>query len=155
MIKNYYYLLVGVLVILSAVTHAWNGQLVTLPMLDADFLDIHARTIFFYVWHIITAENLIFGVAFLLMAFYRDLSKVRFAAWMTGIIMIARWLVIFGSTLYKNKTDILEILTDSIAITIVVALIILGVRVKNKPLADHGRVIKSDGLDEFFNNTEK
>lgn len=132
MIKNYYFLLAGVIVIFSAITHAWNGQLVTLPMLDADAIDIHARTIFFYVWHIITAENLIFGVALLLMAFYKDLSKVRFAAWMVGIIMISRWMVIFGSTLFKNKTDLLEILTDSIAMAVVVVLIILGARVKNR-----------------------
>ncbi len=132
MIKNYYYLIAGIIMIFSAITHAWNGQLATLPMLNVEDVDIHARTIFFYVWHIITAENLIFGVAFLLMAFYKDLSKVRFAAWMVGIIMISRWIVIFGSTLLKNKTDIFGILTDSIAMAVLVALIILGTRVKNK-----------------------
>ena len=104
MIKNYYYLIAGIIMIFSAITHAWNGQLATLPMLNVEDVDIHARTIFFYVWHIITAENLIFGVAFLLMTFYNDLSKVRFAAWMVGIVMISRWIVIFGSTLLKNKT---------------------------------------------------
>jgi hypothetical protein len=66
------------------------------------------------------------------MAFYKDLSKVRFAAWMICIIMVARWLVVFLSTLIKNKIVLTDILTDTIAILIVVGLIILGTRVKNK-----------------------
>ena len=46
--------------------------------------------------------------------------------------MIARWLVIFGSTLLKNKMALAGILTDTIAIAIVIGLIILGTRVKNR-----------------------
>jgi hypothetical protein len=93
---------------------------------------VNTRTIFFYVWTIISIENLIFGVAFLFMAFYKDMSKVRFAAWMIGIIMIARWLVIFCSTLLKNPNGIKGILIDSIVIIIYTALIVLGTRVKDK-----------------------
>jgi len=132
MIKNYYYFIVGVLAILFAFTHAGNGQTAVLPKLDVDTIDVNTRTVFFYVWHIITIENLIFGGAFLVMSIYKDLSKVRFAAWMIGIIMIARWLVIFGSTLSKNKMAISEIMTDTIAIFIVIGLIILGTRVKDR-----------------------
>lgn len=132
MIKNYYYLTVGVLAILFAFTHAWSGQTAVLPMLDVDTIGINTRTVFFYVWHIITIENLVFGVAFLFMAFHKDLSKVRFAAWMIGLVMIARWIVISGSTVLKNKIGLKEILMDTIAILIVIVLIILGTRVKNK-----------------------
>jgi hypothetical protein len=71
-------------------------------------------------------------MAFIFMAFYKDLSKVRFAAWMIGIIMIARWIVISGSMVFKNKIGLGDILIDTIAIMIVVVLIILGTRVKNK-----------------------
>ncbi|MCK9617001.1 MAG: hypothetical protein M0R21_04110 [Lentimicrobiaceae bacterium] len=132
MIKNYYYLIVGVLAILFAFTHAINGQTTVLPVLNVDTIDINTRTVFFYVWHIITIENFIFGMAFIFMAFYKDLSKVRFAAWMIGIIMIARWIVISGSMVFKNKIGLGDILIDTIAIMIVVVLIILGTRVKNK-----------------------
>lgn len=132
MIKNYYYLIVGVLAILFAFTHAINGQTTVLPSLNVDAIVKNTRTIFFYVWHIITIENFIFGMAFLIMAFYKDLSKVRFAAWMIGIIMIARWIVISGSMVFKNKLGLGDILIDTIAITIVVALIFLGTKVKNK-----------------------
>lgn len=132
MVKNYYYLIVGVLAVLFAFTHAWNGQSAVLPMLDVDTIDINTRTVFFYVWHIITIENLVFGLAFIFMAFWKDLSKVKFAAWMIGIIMIARWITISGSILIKNRIGLIEILVDTIAIIIVIVLIILGTRVKNK-----------------------
>jgi hypothetical protein len=130
MIRNYYYLIVGILSILFSFTHAWNGQTSFLPIINVPDLDLTTKTTIFYVWHILTAENLIFGVAFLVMSVYKDLSKVRFTAWTIALIMIARWVVIFGSTLFKNKSGITDTLTDSIAIIVFVALIILGTRKK-------------------------
>ena len=69
MIKNYYYLIAGLLAILFSITHAWNGQTLVLPTLNVDTITTDTRTIFFYVWHIITAENLRFGLALLFIAF--------------------------------------------------------------------------------------
>jgi hypothetical protein len=135
MIKNYYYLIVGILAILFAFTHAWSGQTTVLPVLDIPAIDENTRTVFFYVWHIISVENLIFGTAFIIMALSKDLSKVRFAAWLIAVIMIARWLVIFGSTLLKSNAGVQQILMDSIAILIVVCLIALGTRVKSRSAA--------------------
>jgi hypothetical protein len=132
MIKNYYYLAAGILAILFAYTHALNGQTVVLPVLDVNTIDVNTKTTFFYVWHIITAENFILGLAFLFMAFYKDLSKVKFAAWMIAMIMIARWIIIFSSTLLKNPGSLKGILVDTIAIIIYTGLIMLGTRVRNK-----------------------
>lgn len=129
MIKNYYYLIIGVLSILFSFTHAWNGQTVVLPLINVSNIDLTTKTAVFYVWHILTTENLIFGVAFLVMAFHKDLSKVKFAAWMIAVIMIARWGVIFGSTLFKNINGLKDTLTDIIVIIIYVGLIILGTSV--------------------------
>jgi uncharacterized membrane protein YdjX (TVP38/TMEM64 family) len=67
-----------------------------------------------------------------MMAFYKDLSKVKFTAWFIAFIIITRWGVIFGSTLYKNTNGLTDTLTDLIAIIIYVGLIILGTRVKDK-----------------------
>jgi len=128
MIRNYYYLIVGILSILFSFTHAWNGQTSFLPVTNEADFDLTTKTTIFYVWHILTAENLIFGIAFLVMSVYKDLSKVRFTAWTIAFIMIARWGVIFGSTLFKNKSGITDTLTDSIAIIVFVVLIILGTR---------------------------
>ena len=132
MIKNYYYLTLGILSILFSFSHAWNVQATLLPLIDASSIDHVTKTTIFYVWHIITSENLVFGGAFLVMAFCKDVSKVRFAACVIAIIMVARCLVIFGSTLFKNKDGLMDILTDTIAILIYVGLIILGTRVKDK-----------------------
>jgi hypothetical protein len=128
MVKNYYYLVVGILSILFSFTHAWNGQTAVLPIIDASNINLPTKTTVFYIWHIISIENLIFGISFLVMAFYKDLSKVKFAAWLIAVIMIVRLGVILGSTLFKNINDLASTLVDSIAIIIFVGLIILGTR---------------------------
>ena len=132
MIKNYYYLIAGILSILFSFTHAWNGQTTVLPIVNASNIDLATKTIFFYVWHIITAENFGFGVSFLVMAFYKDLSKVKFTALFIAVMIIARWGVVFGSTLFQNINGLTDPLSDLIAIIIYVGLIILGTRVKDK-----------------------
>lgn len=131
-IKNYYYLIVGILSILFSFTHALNGQTAVLPIINASNIDLATKTTSFYVWHILTVENFIFGVSFLVMAFYKDLSKVKFTAWFIAVIMVARWGVIFGSTLFKNINGLTDTLIDLIVIIIYVGLIILGTRKKDE-----------------------
>lgn len=133
-IKNYYYLVAGILAILFSITHAWNGQSIVLPSLNVDKISADTKTTFFYVWHIITAENMLFGLSFLFMSVHKDLSKVRFAAWMIAILMIVRLIVIFGGTLLYNASGLKNTLIDSIAIVIYVSLILLGTRVKDKKI---------------------
>ncbi len=132
MIKNYYYLVVGILAILFSITHAWNGQTVVLPSLNVPAITADTKTIFFYVWHIITSENMLFGFAFIFMSFHKDLSRVRFAAWLIASLMIVRWVVIFGGTLLHNPSGLKNTLIDSVAIVVYVSLIILGTRVKDR-----------------------
>ncbi|MBC7948835.1 MAG: hypothetical protein H7Y42_13180 [Chitinophagaceae bacterium] len=129
---NMYYLIVGVLSILFCFTHAWNGHTTVLPLVDAANLGLITKTTIFYIWHIISVENLIFGIAFFIMAFYKDSTKVKFAAWMITVIILARWLIIFSSTLLKDINGIKNTLIDSVAIIIFVGLIILGIRKKDK-----------------------
>jgi hypothetical protein len=132
MVKNYYYLVVGILSILFSFTHEWNGQTAVFPIINVSNIDLATKTTIFYIWHILTAENFIFGLSFLAMAFYKDLSKVRFAARLIAIVMISRWGVIFGGTLFNNKNVLADILPDLIVINIYVGLIILGTRIKDK-----------------------
>jgi uncharacterized membrane protein len=134
MIKNYYYLIAGILAILFAITHAWNGQTVVLPSLNVDTITPDTKTVFFYVWHIITAENMAFGVAFLFMSVHKDLSKVRFTGWLIALLMVVRLIVIFGGTLFYNASELKNTLIDSIAIVIYVSLIVLGTRIKDKQI---------------------
>ncbi|MCS0673543.1 hypothetical protein [Cytobacillus firmus] len=131
-VKNYYYLTAGILAILFAVTHAWNGQSVVLPKLNMEGLSVDTLTIFTYVWHIITAENLVFGFAFIFMSFYPEGSKTRFTAWMIATILLVRLMVILSITVLLNRTGLPATLIDLIAIIVYVALIILGTRMKKK-----------------------
>jgi hypothetical protein len=132
MVKNYYYLIAGILAILFSVSHAWNGQTIVLPTLNVEKISIETRTVFFYVWHIITAENMLFGVAFIFISFHKDLTKVRFTAWIIALLMIGRLFVIVGGTLLYNASGLKNTLIDSIAIIVYVSIIVLGIRVKDR-----------------------
>lgn len=133
-IRNVYYLIAGVLAILFAVTHAWNGQSAVLPTLDANAIPQDARIVFIYVWHIITAENVVFGIAFMVLSFQIDRSKTRIAAWLIVSILIVRLAVILGITAVYDVSALADTLIDSIAIVIYVVLIIMGIRLKkNEP----------------------
>lgn len=134
MIKNYYYLIAGFLAILFSITHAWNGQSIVLPSLNVDTITVDTKTTFFYVWHIITAENMLFGLSFLFMSVHKDLSKVRFTAWVIAILMIVRLIVILGGTLLYNASGLKNTVIDSIAIVLYVSLIVLGISVKDKQI---------------------
>ena len=132
MIKNYYYLFAGILTILFSLTHALNGHTSVLPVIDASSIEQSTKTTVFYVWHIISVENLVYGIAFILMSLVRDFSKVRFTAVLVAVIMVARWVVIFGSVAYKQSNSLMDNLVDLIVIILYVALIILGTRKKEK-----------------------
>ena len=133
-VSNFYYLIAGILAILFAYTHAWNGQSAVLPKLNIETISVDTQIIFTYVWHIITVENLVFGIAFIIMSFYTDQSKIRFAAWLIVAILIVRLMVILGVTALFDMSGLKDTLIDSIAIVIYVALIILGTRMKKKQL---------------------
>ncbi|WP_192894541.1 hypothetical protein [Paenibacillus contaminans] len=131
-IRNFYYLIAGILAILFAVTHAWNGQSSVLPTLHVSAIAMETRTVFLYVWHIITAENLVFGIAFICMSFQNERLKIRFAAWTIVSLLIVRLIVILGVTAVQDVSALPDTLLDSIAIVIYVAFIILGIRMKQK-----------------------
>lgn len=131
-IRNLYYLIAGVLAILFAVTHAWNGQSVVLPVLDLEAITLANRTMFTYVWHIITVENLVFGVAFMVMAFQKEGAKVRFGAWLIVALLLVRLAVILGVTAVLDASALGTTLVDSIAILVYAGIIAWGTRVKDR-----------------------
>ncbi|MEC0240142.1 hypothetical protein P4H66_09800 [Paenibacillus dokdonensis] len=131
-IKNYYCLIAGVLAILFAVTHAWNGQSTVLPTLLVNDIALDTRITFTYVWHIITAENLVFGIVFIILSFQSEKSKIQFAAWIIVSLLLIRLMVILSVTAFYDATALMNTLIDSIAILIYTAFIILGTRKKKK-----------------------
>ncbi len=136
MIKNYFYLIVGVLCVLFAVTHTLNGITTSLQILDNSVIENNTKVAFTYVWHIIGIENLVFGIALLIMAFQKNQLKVRFAAWLIITILVLRWMIITLSTLLNNSGDVMQILPDTVAIFVVTVLLVLGTRVKDKIIID-------------------
>lgn len=131
-VRNFYFLTAGLLAILFAFTHAWNGQSTVLPVLQVSAIAMDTQTVFMYVWHIITAENLIFGFVFILMSFQIERSKIHFAAWTIVSLLIVRLLVILGITALQDISALTDTLIDSIAIVIYVIFIIMGIRRKPK-----------------------
>lgn len=132
MVKNYFYLVAGVLCILFAVTHTINGITTILQELDKFVVGEDVKVVFTYVWHIIGIENLVFGIALLIMAFLKVLTKVRFAAWLIITILALRWIIISTFTLMKTNAEIMQILPDTVAIFAVVTLLVAGTRVRDR-----------------------
>lgn len=132
MVKNYFYLIVGLLCVFFAVTHTWNGQAIVLPNLENAIIDNNTKTIFTYIWHIIGIENLVFGIALLIMAFHKNMTKVKFTAWIIIVVMIMRWIVITLFTVLNNDGAIKQLLPDTVAILAVVILLLFGSRVTNR-----------------------
>ncbi|PJN55369.1 hypothetical protein PAEVO_20900 [Paenibacillus sp. GM2FR] len=131
-VRNFYFLIAGILAILFAFTHAWNGQTAVLPTLDVSAITLDNRIVFMYVWHIITAENLVFGIVFIFMSFQSERSKIRYAAWTIVSLLIIRLMVIIGITALQDVSALTDTLIDSIAIIIYVTFIIMGIRRKPK-----------------------
>ena len=131
-VRNVYFLIAGVLAMLFAFTHAWNGQSAVLPTLLVNSISLDNRIVFSYVWHIITAENLVFAIAFILMSLQNDQSKIQSVAWMIVSLLIVRMMVVLGITAFYDVAALTNTLIDSIAIVIYVALIILGIRMSRK-----------------------
>lgn len=136
MVKNYFYLIVGVLCILFALTHTVSGVTTTLKALDNSVIADDTKVAFTYVWHIIGVENLVFGIALILMSFQKKCSKVRFAAWLIIAILALRWIIISLFTLMSNGTDLVQIIPDAVAIFVVILLLVLGTRVRDEVLKE-------------------
>jgi len=86
MVKKYFYLIIGILSIVFAVTHTLNGLGTVLPILGSTTIDVSTKTAFTYIWHIIGVENLVFGIALIIMAFQKNLEKVKFTAFVIKFV---------------------------------------------------------------------
>ena len=115
---------------LFAVTHTLNGLTTTLPVINNAAIDGSTKVAFTYVWHIIGIENLVFGIALMIMSVVKNRSEVKFAAWLIIVILFMRWTVIAYFTLMNGHDSIASLLPDTIAIFMVCILLFLGTRVK-------------------------
>jgi len=131
-IRNYYFLLIGILSVLFSVSHGWFGETTVLPLIETSNLDLTTRTAVFYTWHMSTAENFIFGIAFFIMAFYKEAANLKFTVWLIISIVVIRYAVFFVSTWMKNKNGINDAIPELVVLIIYVGLMILGINKKEK-----------------------
>jgi uncharacterized membrane protein HdeD (DUF308 family) len=110
--KNYYYLIVGLLVLLLEIPRTLNGLEATMT------------------FHIIGTENLVIGITLIIMAFQKKMEQVKFTAWLIITILLARWAIISFFTVLDG--DFMVLVVDTIAIFTLVTLLFFGTRVKNE-----------------------
>ncbi|MDD4529661.1 MAG: hypothetical protein PHX48_07260 [Bacteroidales bacterium] len=132
MVRNYYYLIVGLLCIIFAITHTLNGITTTLPILENSEIDNNTKVVFTYVWHIIGIENFVLGIFLLIMAFMKNASKVKFTSWLIIAILSMRWIVITYFTLLNSLSSIKQLIPDTVAIFVIIILLFLGTKVKDR-----------------------
>jgi len=131
MVKNVFYLIAGLLLVVLAVTHTLFGLETALPILHGSDIDIGTITVFTFQLHMIGAQDLLYGIAALIMAFQKDMTKVKFVALLLTTILIARWgIMALVTVVYGNIGT--DLLTSSIAFLVVIILLLLGVRKKDK-----------------------
>ena len=131
MVKNVFYLIAGLLLVILAVTHTMFGLETALPILHGSDIDISTITVFTFQLHMIGAQDLLYGIAALVMAFQKDMTKVKFVALLLTAILIARWgIMALVTVVYGNIGT--DLLTSSIAFLVVIILLLLGVRKKDK-----------------------
>jgi len=131
MMKNVFYLIAGLLFVVLAVTHTLFGLETALPILHGSDIDISTITVFTFQLHMIGAQDLLYGIAAIIMAFQKDMTKVKFVAWLLSAILVARWAIMSLVTVIHGNVGA-DLLTSSIAFLTLIILLLLGARVKNK-----------------------
>ena len=131
---NIIYLVVGIFSLLSAFTHTWNGLKNTLNVLNNTAIDRGTITVFTYVWHIIGAENVVIGIALIIISFIKNRENTKFTVWVIMAISITRLIIICIFTFLNNESKLSEILIDSIAMIVIIVLLFFGTKIKNKTM---------------------
>ena len=132
MIRNYFYLVVGVFCLLSVVTHEMNGFTTLFPALSNTNIDAESKVTFNYLWHIIATENVVMGIALVLIALRKNDNAGKYIAQFVMALLAVRWASIAFSTLTSDGGNLTKILPESIIIWILILLLWLGTRRKEK-----------------------
>jgi len=132
MIRNYFYLVVGVLCLLSAVTHEMNGFTTLFPTLSNTNIDAESKVTFNYLWHTIATENVVMGIALVLIALRKNDNAGKYIAQFVMALLAVRWASIAFSTLTSDGGNLTKILPESIIMWVLIPLLWLGTRRKKK-----------------------
>ena len=131
---NIIYLIVGIFNLLSAFTQTRDGLKNALNILNNSEIDNGTKIVLTYVWHIVGIENLVIGIALLIMAFIKVKENVKFTAWVIIAILIARLIVTPIFTFMKSKSGLFDILIDTIALIGMIILLFFGTILNSKAI---------------------
>ena len=132
MIRNYFYLVVGVFCLLSAVTHEMNGFTTLFPALSNTNIDAESKVTFNYLWHIIATENVVMGIALVLIALRKNDNAGKYIAQFVMALLAVRWASIAFSTLTSDGGNLTKILPESVIMWLLIFLLWLGARKKEE-----------------------
>ena len=132
MIRNYFYLVVGVLCLLSAVTHEMNGFTTLFPALSNTNIDAESKVTFNDLWHIIATENVVMGIALVLIALRKNDNAGKYIAQFVMALLAVRWASIAFSTLTADWANFTKILPESIIMWVLILVLWLGTRKKEE-----------------------
>ena len=128
--KNWFYFIVGLIGVFSAVTHTMDGLATELPALNRSNLAYINQTVFAFNYHIVAADHLGLGIMLIFMAFKKNMAIVKSAAWTAIAIMLARAVICIITVFATGNAGTFWI--PAIANIICVILLLLGSRVKDK-----------------------
>jgi hypothetical protein len=132
--KNWFYFIVGLIGVFSAVTHILDGLATELPVLSGSNLEYMTQAVFAFNYHIVAADHLGIGSALIVMAFQKNMAVIKSAAWVIIAINFARVLVSIITVIATlNVSDNAGTFwIPAVANTACIVLLMLGTRVKEK-----------------------
>jgi len=132
--KNYFYFIVGLIAVFSAITHTIDGFATEIPALNNSNLEHMTQSVFAFNYHIVAADHLGIGIALIIIAFLKNRVIVRSAVWVIIAITFARVVIsiitVFASLNVSGNVGTFWI--PAIANIICIILLLLGTRLKDK-----------------------
>jgi len=92
-VRNWFYFIVGVIAVISAVTHTVDGLATEIPALSVANLEYMTQSVFVFNYHIVAADHLGIGIALIAMSFKNNTPATKSAAWVVIAISFARVVV--------------------------------------------------------------
>jgi len=109
-----------------------NGFATVFPTLSNTNIDAESRVTFNYLWHIIATENIVMGIALVLMALRKNDNAGKYIAQFVMALLAVRWASIAFSTLTSDGGNLTKILPESVIMWLLIFLLWLGARKKEK-----------------------
>ncbi|WP_172919595.1 hypothetical protein [Capnocytophaga canis] len=138
MVRNYFYLIVGFIYLLSAFTHTIGGLSSVFPNLTTSIIEPNTKVIFTYIWHIIAGENIVFGIVLLILALNKNAVNDKLTVWLIMAVLIVRWVIIIITyfILSNNISDITILIPESIVMWGLIILLWFGLKKKSKIISN-------------------